>query len=100
MTAARVSIDLNAPEFQQDLLSLETREVGPVFKTLRKLLGMDMEWEAVYRDHGLHWEQVKGAPGKLTIRLWRKCRAVVRREGQVMRFMRLHTDHDGAYGGK
>jgi hypothetical protein len=36
-----------------------------------------MDWSAVYGDPGLKWEQVKGAPGKFTIRLSRASRAVV-----------------------
>jgi hypothetical protein len=92
----RVLLDLNFPAFQDDLLALQVQEVRLVFKTLRKLRGLD--WAAVYRDPGLKWEQIKGAPGKFTLRLSRGSRAVVQREGDYLRFIALHTDHDQAYG--
>ena len=69
-----------------------------VLKTLRKLRGLD--WATTYRDPGLKWEQIKGAPGKFTIRLSRTCRAVVQRDGDYLRFIALHADHDSAYGKK
>jgi hypothetical protein len=96
--SARVQLDLNLPAFQDDLLALETTEVRALFKTLRKLRGLD--WHAVHGDPGLKWEQIKGAPGKFTIRLTRSCRAIVQREGDFMRFIALHLEHDEAYGKK
>jgi hypothetical protein len=95
---SRILLDLNLPAFQDDLLGLEVREVRLALKTLRKLRGMD--WSAVYGDPGLKWELVKGAPGKFTIRLSRASRAVVQREGDYLRFIALHSDHDQAYGKK
>ena len=95
---ARILLDLNLPAFKDDLLALVTMEVRLVLKTMRKLRALD--WAAVYRDPGLKWEQVKGAPGRFTIRLSRSSRALVAREGDYMRFIALHTEHDGAYGKK
>jgi hypothetical protein len=94
----RILLDLNLPAFQDDLLALETTQLRLVLKTLRKLRALD--WATVYRDPGLKWEQVKGAPGRFTIRLSRSSRALVAREGDFMRFIALHTEHDGAYGKK
>lgn len=94
----KVLLDLNYPAFQGDLLALEINEVRIVLKTLRKLRGLD--WATLYRDPGLKWEQIKGAPGNFTIRLSRACRAVVRREGDYLRFVALRADHDAAYGEK
>ncbi|MDD5388094.1 MAG: hypothetical protein PHD37_02025 [Gallionellaceae bacterium] len=96
--SGKVLLDLNLPEFQDDLLALDGNEVRLVLKTLRKLRGMD--WPTVYRDHSLKWEEIKGAPGRHTLRLSRSCRAVARREGDYLRFIALHSDHDGAYGKK
>jgi hypothetical protein len=96
--SGRVLLDLNLPEFQDDLLGLDPEDLRMVIRTLRKLRGLT--WDGVYRDHGLKWEAIKGSPGRFTIRLSRRCRAVVRREDNFMRFMALHTDHDGAYGKK
>lgn len=93
---AKVLLDLNLPAFQDDLLALEPSEVRLVLKTLRKLRTLD--WAAVYRDPGLKWEQIKGAPGKFTVRLSRSSRAVVQRDGDHVRFIALHADHDAPYG--
>ncbi|WP_058555578.1 hypothetical protein [Thiohalocapsa sp. ML1] len=98
MAAKRVLLDLNFPAFQADLFNLDVSELKPVLKTLRKLRGLD--WPTLYRDHGLNWEQIKDAPGRFTIRLSQRSRAVVRRDGDYVRFIALHTDHDSAYGKK
>lgn len=95
---ARVLLDLNFPAFQDDLLAMDGNEVRLILKTLRKVRTLD--WATVYRDPGLKWEPIKGAPGKFTIRLSRSCRAVVVRENDYMRFIALHADHDQAYGKK
>ena len=92
----KILLDLNLPAFQDDLLALEPNEVRLVLKTLRKLRTLD--WVAVYRDPGLKWEQIKGAPGKFTVPLSRSSCAVVQRDGDHVRFIALHTDHDAAYG--
>lgn len=95
-----VLIDLNNPVFQEDLFSLEKEEVLNILGTLRKI--KKLSWTDVYRDKGLHWElvQSKTGPGDqrlYTIRISRKFRAVVSREGQFMRFLTLNPDHDSAY---
>jgi hypothetical protein len=94
----KVLLDLNLPAFQDDLLALEPNEVRLVLKTLRKLRTLD--WAAVYQDPEIKWEQITGSPGKFTLRLSRSSRAVVRRDGDHVRFIALHTDHDRAYGNK
>ena len=95
---SKVLLDLNLPTFQDDLLALEPNEVRLGLKTLRKLRTLD--WAAVYRDPGLKWGQIKGSPSKFSFRLSRSSRAVVQRDGDHVRFIALHTDHDGAYGKK
>jgi len=85
---AKVQLDLNLPAFQDDLLALEGSEGRALLKTLRNLRKLD--WQTLYRDQGLKWEQVEGAPGKFSIRLTRSCRAIVQREGDFMRFVTLH----------
>lgn len=94
----KVLLDLNYPAFQAELFGLDAAEARKVFKTLKKLRAMT--WNEVFRDHGLKWEEPKGAPGKYTIRLSQSYRAVVIREGGWIRFQALHQDHDGAYGKK
>jgi hypothetical protein len=64
-----VRLDLNFPDFQAQLFNLDTSELRPVFKTLKKLSGMS--WVEVHADHGLKWEKIKSMKGKYTIRLSR-----------------------------
>ncbi len=91
-----MAFDLNQPEFQADLLKLEKAELLAFFKTLRKLKAMT--WQEVYRDQGLRWESIKSLGiDAYTLRVTQKCRAVVKREGEILRFISLHPDHDSAY---
>jgi hypothetical protein len=95
-----VLLDLNNPIFQDDLLSLEKDEAGRVLATLRRL--RKLTWAEIYRDKGLHWELVQsktGADGTrlYTVRMSQKFRALVYRQGQFMRSLSLHPDHDSAY---
>jgi hypothetical protein len=94
----RVRLDLNFPDFQAQLFALDANELKPVFKTFRKLSGMN--WTDVYCDTGLKWEEVKTMKGTYTIRLSRQYRAAVCRIGDSLCFKALHSDHDSAYGKK
>lgn len=93
--ASLLRLDLNYPPFQRELFELEAGEYRAVARNLRKL--SSMTWNDVYADHGLKWEAVRSMPGRFTIRLSQKFRAVVARDGDFIRFMALHPDHDGAY---
>ena len=93
-----VRLDLNFPEFHGQLFALDADELRQVVRTFRKLAGLT--WPQVYADHGLKWEQLKSIKGRYTLRVSRQCRAVVSREGDIVRFLALHFDHDGAYGRK
>jgi len=95
-----VLLDLNDPVFQEDLFSLGKEEASRVFFTLRKL--KQLSWSEVHKDKGLRWElvQSKRGPGGMrlcTIRITDKICALVCRDGQFMRFLSLHPDHDSAY---
>lgn len=92
-----IDFDLNQRQFQEDLLALEKEELLAFFKTLRKL--RQLSWQQLYRDRGLRWEAVKSvrAEGLYTMRVTQKCRIVVKREGNILRFISLHPDHDSAY---
>ncbi len=94
----KVLLDLNYSEFHSALFDLDISDIKKVFKTLKKV--KNMTWQEVFRDHGLKWEELKSVPGKFTIRLSQSCRAVVARDGSVMRFLVLSPDHDSAYGKK
>ena len=94
----QVRLDLNSPFFQADFVILGNVEMKQAAKALRKLL--QLSWEQVYADSGLKWEEIKSDKGTYTIRLSRSCRAIVMRDADLMRFLAIHVDHDGAYGKK
>ncbi len=94
----KVRLDLNFDEFQSMMFDLDIQEIKKMFKTFRKLRAMT--WNEVFMDHGIKWEEIKSLPGKYTVRLSQSYRAVVVREGSLMRFQALHQDHDAAYGKK
>ncbi len=97
---ARVLLDLNNPVFQQEWFALERDEAMSVLATLRKIRLLD--WDQLYRDKGLHWEAISSRSGPASKRLYslritRIMRAVAYREGDFLRFLSLHADHDSAY---
>jgi hypothetical protein len=98
--SSRVRLDLNNLQFQDDFFTLETAEMKQVVASLRRLRQMD--WEAVYSHSGLNWEAVdhiktpNGAKA-CSIRLSRKIRAIGYRDGDFLRLVSLHPDHDSAY---
>ena len=96
----RLLLDLNNPFFQEDWLSLQREEALAVLATLRKIRQLD--WEGLYRDKGLRWEAIlsrKGPAGErlYSLRVSQKARAVAYRDGQFLRFLSIHPDHDSAY---
>ncbi|MEA2692756.1 MAG: hypothetical protein QOJ16_2143 [Acidobacteriota bacterium] len=98
--SSRVRLDLNSSQFQDDFFTLETAELKQVVASLRRLRQMD--WAAVYSHSGLNWEAVdhiktpNGAKA-CSIRLSRKIRAIGYRDGDFLRLVSLHPDHDSAY---
>lgn len=90
-------VDLNDPEFQDEWFKLEKNEALAVLRTLRKL--RQLTWEEVYTDHGLNWEFAREIGGQkfYSIRVTQKCRALVRRVGDLVVFSSLHPSHDSAY---
>lgn len=95
-----VQIDLNLETFQEGLFDLESAEQVALLATFGRIVRMT--WDQVYRDKGLHWEaiQTRTGAGKLrlySIRVTRKLRAVAYRDGNFMRCVSLHPDHDSAY---
>lgn len=97
---SRVRLDLNQPDLQRQLFALEKADQRRILNSLRKLL--DMSWEQVYRDKGLRWEAIlsQSGPGGerlYSLRLGRGFRAVALRDGDWLRLISLHPDHDSAY---
>lgn len=98
--SALVRLDLNNPEFQAGLFALESKDQRKVLTTLRKL--SRLTWEQVYRDSGLRWEAIlsRSGPGGhriYSLRMGRGFRSVAFREGDWLRLISLHPDHDSAY---
>ena len=98
--AKRVRLDLNSPEFQDVFLRLETAELKQVVASLRRL--SELDWNAIYRHTGFRSEQIQhlkapNGAGVHSLRLSQKVRALAFREGDFLRFLSLHPDHDSAY---
>jgi hypothetical protein len=93
-------LDLNNPEFQQQLFALEKASQRSVLSTLAKL--SKMTWEGVYRDAGLKWEALVSRVGPhggrlYSLRIGKGFRAVACRQENWLRILSLHPDHDSAY---
>ena len=98
--ASRVRLDLNSPEFQEIFFHLEIAELKQVVASLRRL--SELDWAAIYRHTGFQWEAIKhleapNGAGVYSLRLSQKVRALAFREGDLLRFVSLHPDHDSAY---
>jgi len=98
---SRVRLDLNSPEFLDVFLRLEVAELKQVVASLRRLQGLD--WSAVYRHTGFKWEAIRHirTPSGATaysLRLREKIRAIAVRDGDFLRIVSLHPDHDSTYG--
>ena len=98
--SASVRLDLNNVQFQSDLFDLQKPEQLAVLATLRKIA--PLSWDQVQRDKGLHWEAIhsrSGADGRrlYSLRITQRCRAVAMREGEYLRLLSIHADHDSAY---
>jgi hypothetical protein len=89
-----LELDMNGPRFQKDFLTLEKTDLLKVANTLRKL--SQMEWQQVYQDKGLNWEFID-ARKFYTFRASQKMRISALREGNIMRLLAIHPDHDSAY---
>ena len=95
LDAARVAVDLNKTSFQAELWNLDVPQLRTLQRVMKRLSAMT--WQQVTDDHGLNWERIKGSDARYSIRLSLQARAVVTRDGPVMRFESLHFDHDSAY---
>lgn len=97
---AKVRLDLNSPAFLDIFLALSQTELAQVVAALERLRRTD--WADVYKSKGLHWEAVdhiqtpNGAKAH-SVRLSQKIRAIAYRDGEFLRIISLHPDHDSAY---
>lgn len=98
---SRLRLDLNSPEFQDVFFRLAVAEMKQVAASLARL--RELDWNSLYRHTGYNWEwldHVKGPGGAkvYSLRLSQKIRAVGFRDGEFLRLVSLHPDHDSAYG--
>lgn len=98
--ARRIRLDLNNPEFQEVLFHLEQSELKQVIAALSRL--REMDWNTLYRHSGFQWEaidylQAPNGAKVYSLRLSQRIRALAFRDGDFLRFVSLHPDHDSAY---
>ncbi len=94
----KIIIDMNNPEFQEELFSLEKNEQRALLNTLKKILKSN--WEVFYKDSGINWELItqkskKGNP-LYSFKFSQKYRGTAYREGDYMVLVGLFPDHDSA----
>ncbi|OFW09971.1 MAG: hypothetical protein A3H96_03865 [Acidobacteria bacterium RIFCSPLOWO2_02_FULL_67_36] len=97
---SRIRLDLNSPEFQDVFLTLQGDELRQAVTGLRRL--RELDWNSLYRHTGFRWEAIEHlrAPNGArvySLRLSQRIRAVAFREGDFLRLVSLHPDHDSAY---
>ena len=97
--SSRVRLDLNSPEFQDVFFGLPLADLKQVVASLGRL--RELDWNALYRHTGYQWELIahlKGSDGAkvYSLRLSQKNRAIGYRDGDLLRLISLHPDHDSA----
>ena len=93
----QVRLDLNSPEFQDVLFRLELSELRQVVASLQRLRALD--WNSLYRHTGFKWEATRHIPTPngttaYSLRLSERIRAIAYRDGDFLRIISLHPDHD------
>lgn len=96
----RLRLDLNNPDFQDAFFRLALSELKQVVGSLRRL--RELDWNTLYRYPGFNWEAIAHlrTPNRATahsLRLSQKIRAIAYRDGDLLRIISLHPDHDSAY---
>jgi hypothetical protein len=97
---SRIRLDLNNPAFQDVFFSLQADELKHVVASLRRL--REFDWPGLYRHPGFQWEAVRhlkafNGATVYSLRLGHRIRAIAIREGDFLRLISLHPDHDSAY---
>ena len=97
---SRIRLDLNSPEFQDVFFRLQADELKQVVASLRRL--RELDWNSLYHHTGFRWEaleHLKAPNGTMgySLRLSQRIRAVAFRDGDFLRLISLHPDHDSAY---
>ncbi|TAK75296.1 MAG: hypothetical protein EPO11_05650 [Gammaproteobacteria bacterium] len=95
-----IKIDMNNPDFQRDFFHLEKNEQVALINSLKKI--RQLSWNKLYTDNGLKWEVILSKTTSSGHRIYsfrfsQKYRATAFREGDFLRLLSLHTDHDSTY---
>jgi hypothetical protein len=96
----RIRLDLNSPEFQAVFFRLEPDDLKQVVTALRRIRELDSN--TLCRHTDFRWEaleHLKSADGRkiYSLRLSQRIRAIAVRDGNFLRLISLHPDHDSAY---
>jgi hypothetical protein len=97
---SRIRLDLNSPEFQDVFFRLQADEIKQIVASLRRL--RELDWNSLYRHTGFRWEAIEhlktpNSAKAYPLRLSQRIRAVAFRDGDFLRLVSLHPDHDSAY---
>jgi hypothetical protein len=100
VVTSRVRLDLNSPEFQEVFFRLGVTDLKQVIASLGRV--RELDWNTLYRHTGFQWELIehlKGPNGEkvYSLRLSQRIRAIAFRDGDFLRLISLHPDHDSAY---
>jgi hypothetical protein len=98
--SSRIKLDLNSPEFQNVFLRLGAVELKQVVASLRRL--REPDWLTLYQHTGFQWEHIAHLTGPGGAKVWslrlsQKIRAIGYHDGEYLRLVSLHPDHDSAY---
>jgi hypothetical protein len=99
-----ISLDLNNPVFQEQLLTLQKIERHAALDTLNKF--RQLTRNQLYRDPGIKREKITsikppaGIDAVYSLRISRSRRATAHREGEFLRLLTSAPDHDATYGRK
>jgi hypothetical protein len=95
-----VRLDLNSPEVQDVLFRLTAEQLKQVVAALGRLRALHSH--ELYSHSGFQWEHIahlKGPGGASvhSLRLSQRIRTIGYRDGDFLRLVSLHPDHDSAY---
>lgn len=106
-----VAVDVGFDGFKNDFKILTAEEQSEFFDSITKL--QKTTWQQLWdsssktpgQKRGFNYEKIEGQKTQAgnqvhSIRITKKFRARVTRDGRWMRFISLHPDHDSAYKSK
>lgn len=100
--AAVPALDLNERAFQDGFFRLHDRDLARATAALRRLRSLD--WDTLYGHKGFRWEAIQGTQAPkggpvYSLRLTQRIRVLAYRDGELLRLLSIHPDHDSAYTG-